>query len=357
MTIATKEFHHFNSGAVRNPLQQPFASTSPWNMPIGTGAVYVNANMPGYGPNNGSNFTQMPQVDPERIVLAPAAPQVTIAYSNVGWGGGNRCAPTGGSNGGLPVTVPVPATYTVPNSNKNECAAFLLADGRTITQVQPLALCTAGGNGTSIVAYPNVDLYGPGITGAHGGSGLSVVGGSIRLGELRPGQTGMRHTVKIDVDDTTVLAPQTLLANTFRWPADRSDSGALASYGSANPGQYSGMRMGALMAIPQTVNLATLGLVSAPGLQLAWTLQNYGAYIVDSCGAQYEICAEDGPAGSKNAEFLADWGYPLDDRIASNTPWTNDFQKCMTALWLVDNNTSGNVGGGGTPLQPLAPAI
>jgi len=113
------------------------------------------------------------------------------------------------------------------------------------------------------------------------------------------------------------------------------------------------------MAIPASVPLSTLGLSSptGPGMQLAWTLQNYGAYIVDSCGAQYEISAEDGPAGSKNAEFLADWGYPLDDRIASNTPWTNDFQKCMVALQLVDNNAPATRGGGGTPLQPLAPAI
>jgi hypothetical protein len=319
--------------------------------------VYVSVNMPSYGPNSGSNFTQMPQVDPERIVIAPTATQVNIMYSSAGWTGANRCAPTGGSIGGLPITVPVPATYVVPNSNKNECAAFLLADGRTIAQVQPLALCTAGGNGTSVIAFANVDLYGDGITGSHGGSGLSAIGGSIRLGELRPGQTGMRHAVKIDVDDTTVLAKQTLLANTFRWPAVTSDSGALASYGSANPSQYSGMKMGALLAIPASVTLASLGLVSAPGLQLAWTLQNYGAYIVDSCGAQYEISAEDGPAGSKNAEFLADWGYPLDDRIASNTPWTNDFQKCMVALQLVDNNSAVTIGGGGTPLQPLAPAI
>ena len=343
----------------RNPLQQPFSSDSIWNMPIGSGATYVNVGMPSYGPNNSSNYTPMPGIDPEHIVLAPAAPQVTIAYSSVAWGGGNRCTPTGGSVGGLPITVPVPATYTVPNDNTNSCAAFLLSDGRTIAQCQPLALCTAAGNGTSVIAFTNVDLYGTGITGAHGGSGLSAVGGSIRMGELRPGQMGMRHALKLDVDGNGIMAPQTLLANCYRWPATTADSDAVATYGSTNPSQYSGMKMGALMAIPASVNINSMGLTSAPGKQLAWTLQNYGVYLVDTggTGLGYVLCAEDSPAGSKNTEFTSDWGYPLEDRITSNTAWTNDVQTCMVALQLVDNNSATAIGGGGTPRQPLAPPI
>ena len=92
-------------------------------------------------------------------------------------------------------------------------------------------------------------------------------------------------------------------------------------------------------------------------MQLAWTMQNYGAYIVDSTGPEYQICAERGPAGDKNTEFLSDWGYPLEDRINSNTPWTNDFQKIMQVLQIVDNNSPTSIGGGGTPLQQLAPGI
>lgn len=349
----------------RDPLQQPFASTSPWNMPIGTGATYVDVGMSGlgYGPNSGSNFTPMPGVDPEHIVLSPAAPSRTIAYSSAGWSGSSRCTVTGGSVGGLPITVRVPDSYVVPSDNTNSCAAFLQADGRTISQVQPLARCTAAGNGTALVAFTDVDLYGDGITGAHGGSGLSAIGGSIRVGELRPGQTGMRHALKIDVDQTTGLAPQTSLANSFRWPATTADSD-WSNYGSANPSMYSGMKIGSLLAIPASVSLSSLGLSSSPGLQLAWTLQNYGCYIVDtgapSAGPTpfgYFICAEDSPAGSVDTQFTADWGYSLDGRINDNTPWTNDVQKCMTALWLVDNNGPSSVGGGGTPLQPLAPPI
>lgn len=358
MPVLAHSYAHFQpAGDTRDPLQQPFASSSIWNMPIGTGAVYVQpTGLPTYLPVNGSNFTPMPGIDPERIVLTPAAPSRTIAYSSVGWSGGNRCSPTGGSGAGLPITVPVPDSYVVPNDNTNSCAAFLQSDGRTISQCQPLARCTAAGNGTSVVAFANVDLYGAGTTGAHGGSGLSAIGGSIRLGELRPGQTGMRHALKINVDSIYWFAWNTPPG--YRWPADRADSGYASDYGTSNHGQYAGMLMGALMAIPQTVSLASLGLLSAPGLQLAWTLQNYGAYIVDGTGgAGFYFSAENGPAGDVRDQFAADWGMAFEDRVNSNTGWTNDVGTCMRALWLVDNNSASSVGGGGTPLQPLAPGI
>ena len=344
--------------STRNPLQQPFSVTSPWNMPIGTGAVYVSVAMPSYGPNGPTNYTPMPNIDDERIVLTPTAPATTIDYCSVGWSGGNRCTATGGSANGLPITVPMPASFTVPNDNQNECAAFLLADGRTIAQCQPLARGMAGTGGTALVAFANVDLYGDGIAGAHGGSGLSAIGGSIRIGELRPGQTGMRHALKIAVDCQSVLAPQTSYDNCYRWPATAADS-YWTSYGSRNSDQYSGMKMGALLAIPASVSLSSLGLQSAPGLQLAWTLQNYGAYIVDTTngGGGYVLCADGGANGSMRTQFQNDWGYGLFARIRDNTPWSIDYQECMVALQLVDNNSASSIGGGGTPLQPLAPPI
>jgi hypothetical protein len=252
----------------------------------------------------------------------------------------------------------MPAAYTVAHSNKNECAAFLQANGRTVSQCQPLARCTAGGTGTSIVAFADVDLFGDGITGAHGGSGLSAYGGCIRVGELRPGQTGMRHAVKMNVPSPQVLYNCAVIGDCFRWPAIKADSGAVGDYGSANPSPIFAMRMGALLAIPVSTDITALGLQSDPGRQLAWTLQNYGAYIVDSTGGPaYALSAENGPAGSVRAQFLADWGYPLEGRINDHTPWTNDVQKLVVALYVVDNNTSTSIGGGGTPRQPLAPEI
>jgi hypothetical protein len=163
-------------------------------MPIGSDAVYTPANISGNPANN--QWALMPGIDDERIVFKPTAPLTNINISSAGWSGSNRCNATSG----LLFQAPMPSGYVVAHSTANSSAAFLLADRRTIVQTQPLARCTAGAAGTAMVKFANVDLYGPGITGAHGGSGLSAIGGSIRLGELRPGSTtGPRHALKVNV--------------------------------------------------------------------------------------------------------------------------------------------------------------
>src|SRR4029077_7567007 len=92
-----------------------------------------------------------------------------------------------------------------------------------------------------------------------------------------------------------------------------------------------------------------------PGQMLAWTLQNYGAYIVDSTGGPgFVIGAETGPNGSLRNQFSADFGMNLEQRVNDNTPWSRDMQRLIQALYLVDNNGPASIGGGGVPLQPLA---
>ena len=67
---------------------------------------------------------------------------------------------------------------------------------RTIKQTQPFSRCMAGGAATSRYDSADVDITGDGITGAHGGSGLSAIGGTLRVGELRPGGPPVRHALK-----------------------------------------------------------------------------------------------------------------------------------------------------------------
>ena len=337
----------------RDPLKQPFASNSIWNMPIGTGAQYVAANLSG---NPGNNiWAAMPGIDGEHLVLKPTSPMTNINVSSAGWSGANRCAATGG----LLVSVPMPSSYVVPNDNKNSAGVFLMSDKRTIVQTQPLARCTSGAPGTAMAKFANVDLYGTGIPGAHGGSGLSSIGGSIRMGELRPGTaTGPRHALKVNVYAKEALYKCTSRANCFCWPASYSDNYAVGWYGAANNNQNTAMKMGALLAIPTSKTIASLNLETAPAKQLAWTLQNYGAYIVDDAYAPgFDISVEDGPGGSVQKQFKADYGYEMLQRVSQNTAWVRDIQKLVKALYVVNNNTATTIGGGGTPRQPLAPAI
>lgn len=336
----------------RDPLKQPFATNSIWNTPIGSGAVYVAANLP---TNPGNNiWAKMPGIDDEHIVQTPTAPLTSINVSSAAWSGKNRCAATGG----LLVKVPMPTNWIVPHTSSNSSSTFLLADGRTIIQTQPLARCAAGGPATSLVKFAAVDLYGPGITGAHGGSGMSAIGGTIRVGELRPGSTGPRHVLKLTVYAKEALYNCKTRSDCSRWPAVTSDSYAVGFYGSSNSNSNTAMKMGALLAIPVSKVLTTLGLETEPAKQLAWTLQNYGAYIVDDTYAPgFFLNAEVGPAGSVITQFKNDYGFAIEQKVQGNTPWMRDMQRLSKALFVVNNNSSANIGGGGTPLQPLAAQI
>jgi len=331
--------------STRDPLKQPFSSTSIWNMPIGSGAVYVPANIPvttGY---------KISRVDEERIILRPSAPMVDVYYNGVGWSGGNRCT----VQGSLLTRVPMPTEFVVPNSPANESTAALLPDGRTLIQMQPLARCSAGGDATSLVAWGGVDLYGTGIPGAHGGSNLSAIGGSIRVGELRPGQQGPRHTMKVIVDAIKSLYKCTTSGACYRWPASTADGYAVGYYGTQNPGQSAAVKMGALLALPASLDISSLGLETEPARELAFTLQNYGAYIVDdSYGDGFGFAAEYGPDGRFRDQFRADYGYEFVTNAGANTPWSRDLEKLIRQLNVVDNNSSSSIGGGGMPRQPLA---
>jgi hypothetical protein len=253
----------------------------------------------------------------------------------------------------------MPNDYIVPNNSENSSAAFLLPDRRTLVQTQPLARCSTGSYATALVKMGNVDLYGSGITGAHGGSGLSAIGGSIRIGELRPGSTtGPRHAIKVNVYAKEALFKCTTRAACSRWPATNSDSYAVGFYGSATNNQNSAMKMGALLAIPSSKILSTLNLETEPAKQLAWTMQNYGAYIVDDTYAPgFAINTEEGPDGSLRTQFKSDWGFDLEQKVQGNTAWVRDMQKLAKALYVVNNNSATSIGGGGTPLQALAPQI
>lgn len=333
-------------------MKWPFAQNSIWNMPIGSGAVYTPANLAGVPGDD--QWAPMPQIDDEKIVLRPNAPKVKVWYSDAGWTGKNRC----GATGGLLTEVPMPTDLVVPHNGENSSAVFLASDGRTLIHMQPFTRCWEGKDATSLVKFNGVDIYGDGIEGSHGGSRMSAIGGSIRVGELRPGQQGPKHALKVNVYAKQALFKCTSWNNCFRWPAKAADSYAVGHYGTSGNNSNSAMKMGALLAIPASVDLTKLGLETQPARQLAWTMQNYGAYIVDDTyGPAFALNAENGPDGSLREQFKADWGFDLEQRVINNTAWSRDMQRLVKALHVVNNNTASNIGGGGTPRQPLAPAF
>jgi len=302
-------------------------------MPIGSKAHYTPANIRrAYWAGADEEYLYKVKVsDPVRMVYAPGA-----------WGPG-RCTGTRPQG-----TLRVPNHLIVPDATEtrtpNNPSAFLLPDGETLVQLNPLARCTRGGN---VYGWrtPNINIYGDGLRGGHGGSGLSSIGGSIRLGELTR-KKPIRHALKINIWARKYLYYSSSIPG-YRWPADRADSYATQEYKGTNPK----LVMGTLLAIPPNVTTASLGLKTRPGRKLFHALQNYGGYVVDDTAWNANVFSVEKGVPE---EFHTAFGYKFSGKSGV---FYNDFMKLFKALYIVDNNGPKNVGGGGIPRVPLAPPI
>jgi hypothetical protein len=387
--------------ATRDVFTWPFARDSIWNMPIGSAAQYHHAGFRPYNPAdplaiedhhtapNGYN------IEHEVICLQPGAPLTDV------WWNPGTFDPEPGRCNRLPDPdtgelrrldrIPIPAgwvfTEGAPANSTRINACFVgirPPDSSGVTKelvgLFAFARCGAGSYATARLVSSSTtgtwqrswrltgsDIYGEGRFGEHGGTHLSVLGGALRLGELRPGGGRIRHALKI-------VLPQRLQwhapdgVDNWVWPAFNGDRN------SGNHGSDPHVVQGALYAIPPSIDLDELGLETEPGQQIAWTIQNYGAYNVDTTPKQNcALGVEVGPAGDFREQFLDDWGFPIwrkahtppnilrlrQDFVwedGTNTgPWLRDLDRIFSSLHVVTNNGPDSIGGGGTPRQPLAP--
>lgn len=341
---------------MRNPIMWPFAWDSIWNLPIGDGAAYTPA-----GIQPATNFGMT--VDEDILILTPDAQRTAILEHDAGWNGNRlRCESVVSPVRVLMQDVPIPESFVTDPGylgvTPNMSAALLMADGVTVRQTQPLHRC-ADGRVVSQFVFPDVHLRtGDGIPGAHGGSGMSSLGGTLRVGELVPGGV-IRHALKINLYARKNLRYDASDATPgYRWPALRADGyagdpGNGCRYGGTNPS----LEMGALLALRHDFD--TTALQTAPGRIIAQALIDYGD---DTCWDVYALATEWGPAGRVVDEFEAVWGFPMGTAqsgdCTSPTPecqWANDMRALFTALHVVDNNAPDQIGGGGERRQPCAP--
>jgi len=335
----------------RDPLLQPFSQRSIWNMPIGKTAKYVHAHIE---PAKAYGMT----VDEDIIVLTPKEPLIPVFKNYAGWDiKKDRCT----KEGGIIFSAPIPRSFVVNKDTwdgltPNSGIAVLMPDGRTIRQSQPFAKCSPG-EGTTQYDFGDTDLYGDGYYGAHGGSQLSAIGGTLRTHELLPTSGPIRHVLKVNIfgrknlyyDETT---------RGFRWPAKAADGYAAKEYyKDRTMEKVSACRMGSLLALPASLSISSLGLETEPARILARALQDYGAYVVDDTAWDvYAFITEWSPKKRFQDEFKKNWGFSFNEK-SLNTPWTRDMRRIFTNLHVVDNNGPLNIGGGGTPRVPLAAPI
>jgi hypothetical protein len=330
----------------RDPHKWPFAQNAIWNTPIGSDAVYVPANIQ---PAMAAGIT----IDEDYIVMRPEAMPIEIMESDAGWDSDkSRCE----NNGVFHMRANVPRDFIVSPETwdgltPNAGLAFLSPDGQTIKQTQPFANCMNGNKATSKYMFPDESIFGEGIGGAHGGSGMSAIGGTIRAGELVPGGE-IRHAMKINVFGKKNLYYDDVTKG-YRWPALRADSYAKGNYGTEGDPPLA-CRMGSLLALPADLDLTTLGLETEPARILARAFQNYGAYIVDDTFWDvYALITEWGPDGRVADEFKSVWGFDI--RGDDNPAWESDISKIFSQLNVIDNNTANTIGGGGTSIAGEPP--
>ena len=336
--IGTGTGNPIGAGGKRNAWLWPFAQDSIWNTPIGSEAQYVPS---------GLRTAREVIVDTNYLFKVPAGAPERPIYENPDWS--DRCY--GSKDQGSWVrnprrTLPISNDMIVPNDGANNASAFLLPDGKTLVQMNPLCRDKADGPVYGEL-LEELDIHSQGVQGGHGGSGMSSIGGTIRKGELLT-DAPIRHALKITLHAKEFVAYNNDGSRGYRWPAFRAD-------GYANAGTYGGstpaLELGALLALKPNLTSEGLGIKTVIGKKIFKAFQDYGAYLVDdSYCSCHNITAEQGV----EEELKATYGYGMN---GGKGDFFNDVNRIWSALSVVDNNGPNRKGGGGTPRVALAPAF
>jgi hypothetical protein len=335
----------------RDPLRQPYSRRSVWNLPLGRNAILAPAKLA--SPQLPVFFAPMPTI----MLWDPSAPRTAI-YENTDFDNG-RCyddvkkgppAPTPLITDG----VPIPADFVVvgkPDGGFAPANPTIIAqsDGLTFHQLEFFARCKPQEAATALRHYVDTNaLEENGIAGGHLGSGLSILGGVLRLGELSPGAPRIRHVLKLAIANTRLFGGAK--GSSYIWPGTIDHSDHKTRYSGSDPK----LRPGALLALPESFD--TSRLESPAGRQIAWTLKHFGAYVVKGNGSDHvHVSVEVGPRESVESQYRAQWGVNWRD----DEGWKADSARIMTALQIVENwnqaaykivaDSDGSLGVGGGP--------
>ena len=395
---------HVRSQACRDPFQQPFAANSPWNMAIGDEATYVPADLfipPKAEPDAFFN-------DHDYVITTDATDPMTSVYDQGEWGGACRemglsqreCFCTRRNTSRLVTRIPFPWNATFTSFGDNNAFAVVLPDQQTVVQSQPLYRCKAGDPVLALRDYflakhtgqpINVSIQAGGyvtMLGPHGGSGLSAIGGTIRVGELAP--TGsISHAIKLELNARDYYwGNNTGICH--RWPALPYNK--CPDFGGSNPH----IQPGSLLAVPPALSAALeKQLSSMPALKLLSALTDFGGYLVDDTASNRgTFCAEPAVVKEVNkwygfplsyvwkpknktkppsvtaprrCNFTRSWVEPCMRDCCAQLPcncnqtaadeFWRDMLAVFRALHVVANSGPSAIGGGGNRRRPPAPPL
>ncbi|WP_156311793.1 hypothetical protein [Methylobacterium platani] len=320
-------------GPFRDPVAQPFASTSIWNTPLGRGATFQagdavetallrnqNAGGPAgafawIGGHAFGIYRQGP-ADPVRTWIYRGRP------ATVPW-------PHGGSPAGGRFTLRTPPGLAFLGGTDRH-AILVDEEGRYAYEVWLGAFDPARDQYTAQVVV-RTDLRGSGISGRAGLSegirafGGSLAGGLVRRDELDRGE--IRHAIAMAASVTQASPTRTV------WPASTTDGGGRNGHTGVIP-------MGALFAIPPQVDLDRLGLTTPEGRALARAFQDFGGYITDTAGRTVILAYLE--EGCTDAQI---------DRLQA------DKDRILSVLAMVTNNDPAHPGGPGPRVAAPPPPL
>lgn len=324
----------------RDPRDWPFDSSSSWNHPIGTGAVYETI-------VGGSNLTNA-YFNASQFTIAVWKASVSDPLLNVTVTNQAMLDPLLCTLQPVPsiqqIRIPSNAVPSPPAWSVGGDAAMAVCDP-DLRYVYEFHGARKDANGVDWRTYNFVktDLQGLGADfscqRATRASGTSYLGGTVRAGELL---NGIKHALGI-----AIAGPR------FNKNAPGGKSYVRPASGSDDPSRYGttgNLYMGSLLAIPASVDVEALPYTSTGDAltkikNLARALRLYGALIIDGHGS-----------GSNTVIFGMEYNARSEVSLQeTNTQFANDLDMIVTYLKTVSNNGPGSIGGGGTPLTTLAP--
>jgi hypothetical protein len=324
------------SSGSRSPYSWPFSWDSIWNIPIASTATYAVA-----GIKSAASFEDSAESDYDSV--SPSFPTASLGDARL----------ASGDIGAVSV-------HTDPsmsaNGSWNTCSAFLGSDGTSVYQGQTTELSEGGSpsfGGIADDASLPVNIMGTGITGCHGGSGLSGLGGTLTQADLT--QSGpITHALKVTFDGYTNYSGAN---GGYRWPAVNADVGyndpsSANYYGGSNPN----VQEGSLLALPRSISPSSF---SNPTVaKLARAMQDYGAYIVDTTATgtyDYSSLITNYNAWSQLDSDLCNSATPCGAPSSNTAIFSSELDTLFQDLEVVTNNTASTPGGGAIGASRCAP--
>jgi hypothetical protein len=296
----------FAAAPERDPAEWPFSPSSPWNTPLGSGAVIEPADSPCSRMLTDEKLAadiNAAQWSHPIYQASSSDPEVKIIVH------GEVVAQ---------LRVPRHAAPALPKSEDSDAHLHIIDPERRYVH----EMWHASRKKSDVIVaegYSKNDLHGSGVgEGGERAYGGSAIAGLVRRREL---SMGIRHAL-------AMALPRTHLKLGPIWPATKQDDGAETTYRGTIP-------MGQLVTLAPKTNIGQLGL-SPEGRAVAEALRDYGAYVVDA--SDLTLYAE--PSAEPDLTRLR-----------------QDLPKLRMLLRCVQNASREAVGGPGTRLAPSAPAL